>query len=76
MKAKFPNRVEKEDEWFLLPYIVNLQTGELVSTNKEYKKILAQQEDLNWDGDPDLDTEYECVEEKDLDEHIVKYFYD
>ena len=50
----------------------------LVSTNKEYKKTLAQQEDLNWDGDPDLDLaaplranevsdiEYECAEEKDL----------
>lgn len=76
MKAKFPNRIEKEVEWFLLPYIVNLKTGELVLTNRDYKKTLAQQEDLNWDGDPDLDTEYECVEEKDLDEYVVKYFHD
>ena len=45
-------------------------------TNKEYKKTLAQQEDLNWDGDPDLDAEYECAEEKDLDELVVKWFYD
>ena len=47
-------------------------------TNREYKKTLAQQEDLNWDGDPDLDAEYEyeCEEEKDLDELVVKYFYD
>ena len=45
-------------------------------TNKEYKKTLAQQEDLNWDGDPDLDAEYECEEEKDLDELVVKWFYD
>lgn len=76
MKAKFPNRIEKEVEWFLLPYIVNLKTGELVLTNRDYKKTLAQQEDLNWDGDPDLDTEYECVEEKALDEYVVKYFHD
>ena len=59
----------------------------LVSTNKEYKKTLAQQEDLNWDGDPDLDLEYECAEEKDLaaslrankvslNEYIVRWFYD
>ena len=61
----------------------------LVSTNREYLKTLAQQEDLNWDGDPDLDlaaslrankvsdVEYECAEEeKDLDEYVVKYFYD
>lgn len=48
----------------------------LVSTNKEYKKTLAQQEDLNWDGDPELDVEYECAEEEDLDEYVVKYFYD
>lgn len=56
-------------------------------TNREYKKTLAQQEDLNWDGDPDLDAEYECEEEKDLDElaarlrdseaiYVVKWFYD
>jgi uncharacterized protein YcbK (DUF882 family) len=38
--------------------------------------IAAQQEDLNWDGDPELDVEYECVEEKDLDEYVVKWFYD
>ena len=76
MKAKFPNRIEKEVEWFLLPYIVNLKTGELVLTNRDYKKTLAQQEDLNWDGDPDLDAEYECEEEKDLEEYVVKYFYD
>ena len=48
----------------------------LVSTNKEYLKTLAQQEDLNWDGDPELDVEYECAEEEDLDEYVVKYFYD
>jgi hypothetical protein len=59
----------------------------LVTTNKDYKKTLAQQEDLNWDGDPELDVEYECVEEEDLDElaarlrdseaiYVVKYFYD
>ena len=58
-----------------------------MNTNKEYLKTLAQQEDLNWDGDPDLDAEYECEEEKDLaaslrankvslDEYVVKYFYD
>ena len=47
-----------------------------MSTNKEYLKTLAQQEDLNWDGDPDLDVEYECEEEKDLDEYVVKHFYD
>ena len=76
MKAKFPNRIEKEVEWFLLPYTVNLKTGELVLTNRDYKKTLAQQEDLNWDGDPELDVEYECEEEKDLDEYVVKYFYD
>jgi hypothetical protein len=76
VKAKFPNPIEKEVEWFLLPYIVNLKTGELVLTNRDYKKTLAQQEDLNWDGDPDLDAEYECEEEKDLDELVVKWFYD
>ena len=48
----------------------------LVSTNKDYLKTLAQQENLNWDGDPELDVEYECVEEKDLDEYVVKWFYD
>ena len=48
----------------------------LVNTNREYLKTLAQQEDLNWDGDPDLDAEYECEEEKDLDEYVVKWFYD
>ena len=60
----------------------------LVNTNREYLKTLAQQEDLNWDGDPDLDlaaslrankvsdAEHECEEEKDLDELVVKYFYD
>jgi hypothetical protein len=47
-----------------------------VNTNRDYKTTLAQQEDLNWDGDPELDVEYECEEEKDLDEYIVKYFYD
>ena len=60
-----------------------------MSTNREYLKTLAQQEDLNWDGDPNLDlaaslrankvsdVEYECEEEeKDLDEYVVKYFYD
>ena len=58
-----------------------------MNTNKEYLKTLAQQEDLNWDGDPELDVEYECAEEEDLaaslrankvslDEYIVKYFYD
>jgi len=25
----------------------------LVNTNREYLKTLAQQEDLNWDGDPE-----------------------
>ena len=56
-----------------------------MNTNREYLKTLAQQEDLNWDGDSDLDAEYECVEEEDLaaslrankvslDEYIVKYF--
>ena len=59
----------------------------LVNTNREYLKTLAQQEDLNWDGDPDLDAEYECVEEEDLaaslrankvslDSYVVKHFYD
>ena len=48
----------------------------LVSTNKEYLKTLAQQEDLNWDGDPYLDADYACVEEQDLDDYVVKYFYD
>ena len=48
----------------------------LVTTNREYLKTLAQQEDLNWDGDPELDAEYDCEEEKDLDEYVVKYFYD
>ena len=47
-----------------------------MNTNKEYLKTLAQQEDLNWDGDPELDVEYECKEEEDLDELVVKYFYD
>ncbi len=58
-----------------------------MNTNKEYLKTLAQQEDLNWDGDPELDVEYECDEEKDLDElaarlrdseaiYVVKWFYD
>jgi len=58
-----------------------------VLTNREYLKTLAQQEDLNWDGDPELDVEYECEEEKDLDElaarlrdseaiYVVKWFYD
>jgi hypothetical protein len=47
-----------------------------VSTNKDYLKTLAQQEDLNWDGNPELDIEYECVEEKDLNEYVVKWFYD
>lgn len=47
-----------------------------MNTNREYKKTLAQQEDLNWDGDPELDVEYECAEEKDLDELVVKWFYD
>jgi len=58
-----------------------------VLTNREYLKTLAQQEDLNWDGDPELDVEYECDEEKDLDElaarlrdseaiYVVKWFYD
>jgi len=58
-----------------------------VNTNREYLKTLAQQEDLNWDGDPDLDADHECEEEKDLaallrankvslDEYVVKYFYD
>ena len=40
----------------------------LVTTNREYLKTLAQQQDLNWDGDPELDVEYECAEEEDLDE--------
>jgi hypothetical protein len=59
----------------------------LVTTNREYLKTLAQQEDLNWDGNPELDVEYECAEEEDLDElaarlrdseaiYVVKYFYD
>lgn len=47
-----------------------------MNTNKDYLKTLAQQEDLNWDGDPELDVEHECVEEKDLDEYVVKWFYD
>ena len=47
-----------------------------MNTNKEYLKTLAQHEDLNWDGYPELDVEYECEEEKDLDEYVVKYFYD
>ena len=47
-----------------------------MNTNREYLKTLAQQEDLNWDGDPELDVEYECEEEKDLDEYVVKYFHD
>lgn len=58
-----------------------------MNTNREYLKTLAQQEDLNWDGDPELDAEYECEEEKDLDElaarlrdseaiYVVKWFYD
>ncbi len=47
-----------------------------MNTNREYKTTLAQQEDLNWDGDPELDVEYECAEEKDLDELVVKWFYD
>ena len=44
--------------------------------NKEYRETLAKQEDLNWDGNPELDAEYECEQEKDLDELVVKYFYD
>ena len=54
----------------------------LVTTNKEYLNTLAQQEDLNWDGNPDLDVKHECVEKKeeeeelDLDELVVKWFYD
>ena len=48
----------------------------LVTTNREYLKTLAQQQDLNWDGDPELDVEYECAEETDLDELVVKWFYD
>ena len=47
-----------------------------MNTNREYLKTLAQQEDLNWDGDPDLDAEYECEEEKDLDELKLKWLYD
>ncbi len=47
-----------------------------MSTNREYLKTLAQQENLNWDGDPELDVEYECAEEQDLDELVVKWFYD
>ena len=49
---------------------------QLVDSNRDYKKTLAQQEDLNWDGDPELDCEYECEEERDLDEYITKWFYD
>ena len=62
----------------------------LVNTNREYLKTLAQQEDLNWDCDPNLDlaaslrankvsdVEHECAEEEeeDLDELVVKWFYD
>jgi len=44
--------------------------------SREYRETLAKQEDLNWDGNPELDTEYECEQEKDLDELVVKYFYD
>ena len=47
-----------------------------MNTNKDYLKTLAQQEDLNWDSDPELDVEYECIEEKGLDEYVVKWFYD
>jgi hypothetical protein len=38
-----------------------------VSTNKDYLKT---------ELDPELDIEYECVEEKDLNEYVVKWFYD
>ena len=44
--------------------------------SREYRETLARQEDLNWDGNPELDAEYECEQEKDLDELVVKYFYD
>mgnify|MGYP003628463252 FL=1 len=44
--------------------------------SREYRETLAKQEDLNWDGNPELDAEYECEQEKDLDELVVKYFYD
>ena len=44
--------------------------------SREYRETLAKQEDLYWDGNPELDAEYECEEEKDLDELVVKYFYD
>ncbi len=27
-----------------------------MDNNRDYKKTLAQQEDLNWDGDPELDS--------------------
>ena len=53
-----------------------------MNTNKDYLKTLAQQEDLNWDGNPDLDVKHECAEKKaaeeelDLDELVVKWFYD
>ena len=59
-----------------------------MNTNKEYLKTLAQQEDLNWDGDPELDVEYECEEEhltlaelaarlRDSEAiYVVKWFYD
>jgi len=44
--------------------------------SREYRETLAKQEDLNWDGNPELDAEYECEQEKDLDELVVKYFHD
>ena len=44
--------------------------------SREYRENLAKQEDLNWDGNPELDNEYGCEEEKDLDDLVVKYFYD
>jgi hypothetical protein len=46
-----------------------------VLTNKDYKKTLAQQQDLNWDGDPELDVEYEDWEDEYL-EYITFIYYD
>ncbi len=51
-----------------------------MNTSKNYKQTLAQQQDLNWDGNPALDVEVEhWIEEKqeDLEEEaVVRWFYD
>lgn len=51
-----------------------------MNTSKNYKRTLAQQEDLNWDGNPALDVEEEeekQQQQEDLErDSVVRWFYD